>query len=110
MLLVLGLCGEPFHKLSMAQGSLECGARQIVLVLGHGELCFAPPIGCFFFVLGALFFEQMLIGNRDGHLRFHLKQLVLHVENDLFQHAFGILSLLYQVVQICAQQRAHPIQ
>ena len=35
--------------------------------------------------------QQMLIGDRDRHLRLHLQQLILHVQNHLFDHLFGLL-------------------
>ena len=76
----------------------------------HGQFRLAPPLGRFLLVLGALLGQQVLVGNRDGYLRLHLEQLVLHVENNLLQHPLRILGLLNQVVEIGAKQRAYSIQ
>ena len=37
--------------------------------------------------------EQVLIGDRDRHLRLDLQQLVLHVEDHLLDHLLGIFRL-----------------
>ena len=44
--------------------------------------------------------QQVLIGDGDGYLRLHLQELILHVENYLLDHLFGIFGLVDQVVEI----------
>lgn len=46
----------------------------------------------------------MLVGDRDRHLRFHLEQLVFHVEHKLFEQLFGIFGAVNQVVEVSAKQ------
>ena len=46
----------------------------------------------------------MFIGDSDRNLRLHLQKLVLHVENDLFDHLFRIFGLVDQVVEIGPDQ------
>ena len=102
MLLVLGLGGKSGHQLVVAQGAFQGGAGQVVVALLHRHFGLAPPLRGLLLVLGAFLSEQVLVGNGDGHLRLYLKQLVLHVQHDLFQHPLRILGLLHQVVQIGA--------
>jgi len=61
-------------------------------------------------MLGALLAQQVLVGNRDRHLRLDLEQLVLHVQHNLFQQPFRIFGLFNQVIQIGAKQCAYSLQ
>jgi hypothetical protein len=54
----------------------------------------------FVVVLQLLFFEQVLVGDGDRDLRFDLQKLVLHVEDYLLDHLFGLLGLVDQVVEV----------
>jgi hypothetical protein len=51
-------------------------------------------------MLGRLLFQKVLIGNRDGHLRLDLEQLVLHVDDKLLQHLFRVLRFINQIVEV----------
>jgi hypothetical protein len=42
----------------------------------------------------------MLVGDGDGDLRFDLQELIVHVEDDLLDHLFGLLSFIDQVVEV----------
>ena len=55
-------------------------------------------------VVGALAHQQMLVGDGDGHLRLHLDQLILHVEDDLLEHLLGLLGLVDQIVEVRANE------
>ena len=78
--------------------ALNGGARQVVLLFAYGHFRFATPVGNFVFVLFLLFFQQMLVRHRNGYLRFHLEQLVFHVQDDLLDHDLRMLSFVDQFV------------
>jgi hypothetical protein len=40
----------------------------------------------------------VLVGDGNRHLRLHLKELVLHVEDDLFDHLLGVFGLVDQII------------
>ena len=80
------------------EAAFNGGARQVVLFFAHGHLRFAAPIGNFFLVLFLLFLQQMLVGNGDGHLRLHLKQLVFHVQDHLLDHDLRVLRFVDQFI------------
>ena len=42
----------------------------------------------------------MLVCDGDGNLRFYLQELVVHVEDHLLDHLFGLLSFVDQVVEV----------
>ena len=85
----------------VAQRALQRGLGQLVVFLFfYRQLGLAQPLGGFFFVLFFLFFQQMLVGDSDRHLRLHLQKLVLHVDDDLLDHLFRVLGLFDQVVKI----------
>ena len=84
----------------IAERSLNGRSRQIVLLLIHRQFGLANPLGRFLLVLLLLLFEQVLVGDRDRHLRLHLQQLILHVENHLLDHLFGLLGLVDDIVEI----------
>ena len=58
---------------------------KIILLTADGEFGFAMPLlhGVLMFFL--LLLQKMLIGNSDCDLCFDLKQLVFHVEDELFR-------------------------
>ena len=41
---------------------------------------------------------------------FHLEQLVLHIQDDLFDHLLGLLGLIDQVIEVRPDQRSHTFQ
>ncbi len=108
-----GLVGHLVPKVrrqgSIAEGSLNRGSRQIVLLLVHRQFGLANPVGGFLLVLLLLLFEQMLVGDRDRHLGLHLQQLILHIENHLLDHLLGLLGLVDDVVEIGPHQRSHAL-
>ena len=67
----------------MAQTARKCSPGKIVLLTVDGEFGFTMPllhgVLMFFFLL----VQKMLVGDRDRDLGFDLKQLVLHVEDEL---------------------------
>ena len=68
--------------------------------LGNGQLRLALPLRGLGLMLLPLALQQVLVRNRDRHLRLHLHQLVLHIQNQLLQQPLRILGLLDQVIQI----------
>jgi hypothetical protein len=72
----------------------------MVLRFVDGQFGFAHPIFAGVFLLALFLFEDVLIRDRDGDLRFDLKVLILHVEDDLLDHFFGILGAVDHVVEI----------
>ncbi len=61
-------------------------------------------------MLFALFLEQMLVRQRNRHLRLHLHQLVLHIEDELLEKLFRIFGLVDQIVQIGSKQCAYSFE
>ena len=55
-------------------------------------------------VLLLLLLQHVLVGDGDRHLGLHLEQLVLHVEDHLLDHLFGVFGLVDQVVEIGPDQ------
>ena len=62
------------------------------------------PLPGALFVLLELALQDVLVGDGNGHLGLHLEQLVLHVQDDLFDHFFGVFGLIDKVVEIGANQ------
>src|ERR1035441_7032566 len=87
------LGGPP--RLNAAGPGLEDMTR---LAMGSYEIWrdIAPAL----FAFRELLVEHVLVGNRDRHLGLHLEQLVLHVQDDLLDHFFGVFGLIHQVVDI----------
>ena len=57
-----------------------------------------------------LFFQQqVLIGDRDRHLRLYLKQLILHVDDHLLQQFLRIFRLIQKIVDVCSYQRCYTL-
>ena len=98
--LVDDLLSEAFAQVAIALHPLQSGTRQIVLFLVDGQFCFTHPFRHFVFIFFSPFFQQMLVGDGDRHLRLDLQKLILHVEDDLLDHFFRMLSLVDQVVEI----------
>ena len=101
-LLIGNLLPEALPHLPVAHRTLDRDARQVVLLLVHGHLRLAHPLRGLLFVLLMFLLQHVLVGDGDGHLRFHLQQLVLHIEDDLLDHLFRIFGLVDQIVQVCA--------
>ena len=59
---------------------------------------------CRRFVLGGLLFQQVLIGDRNGDLSLYLQQLVLHIEDELFEHLLRVFRLVDQIVEVGAEK------
>ncbi len=49
----------------------------------------------------------MQIGNSHSHLRFHLHELVLHIEEKLLEQLLRIFGFLHQVVEIRSDECCH---
>jgi len=49
-------------------------------------------------------------GDRDGDLRLHLEELILHVEDDLLQQLLRVLRLVDEIVQVRAHERRDTFQ
>ncbi len=109
-LLIGDLLIEAVGQLLEAHRTLQRGARQLVVLLVDGQLRLAHPVGVLLGVVFLLLLQQMQIGERDRHLRLHLDELVLHVENHLLQHLLGILRAIDQIVQIGPYQRCYTIE
>ena len=103
--LIDNLLAKAFRRALAALVTLERRPRQVVLAAVDRQLGLAHPFGGFRLVLLLLLLQHVLVGNRDGHLRFHLQQLVLHVENHLLDHLRRVFGPVDQIVQIGAQQR-----
>jgi hypothetical protein len=87
----------------MADLLAQRGPREVVLLAGDGERRFALPVAGGLLVLSLLFFEQMLIGKRDGYLCLYLQELILHIEDELAQHLLRIFRPVDEVVEIGAE-------
>ena len=85
--------------------ALERRARKVVLFFVHGQLGFPHPLRGLVFLLLLLLFQHVLVGHRDGDLRLHLQQLILHVENHLLQHLLRILRAVDEIVEVRADER-----
>ena len=107
---MLDFFAEVVRKVLVTHSALDRGAGQIVLLLVHGKLGFAHPFSVFVFVLFLLFPQQVLVRGRDRDLCLHLKHLVLHIENHLFQHFLRIFRAIDQIVQVCANQCGNAFQ
>ena len=99
-LLIGHLLLEVLRGLLAAEGTLNSGACQIVLFLRDSELGLACPLCRLLQVFLLLFFKKMLVGDCNRHLRFHLEKLILHIEDDLFDHLLGIFRLIDQVIDV----------
>src|SRR5712691_4568133 len=108
--LIRKLLLETATELAVALDTLQRGARQIVLLLVDGEFGFAHPLRHFVLVFFSLFFQQVLVGDRDRHLRLDLQKLILHVEDYLLDHLFRFLGLVDQVVEVGPNQRRNSLQ
>ena len=83
--LVFELLCEAVGQVLMTQAARECGAGKIVLLTVDGEFRFTMPLlhGVLMFFL--LLVQKMLVGDGDRDLGFDLKQLVFHVDDELFR-------------------------
>jgi hypothetical protein len=45
-------------------------------------------------------FQHVLVRDGNGDLSLYLHQLILHIEDDLFDHFFRIFRLIDEVVQV----------
>ena len=88
----------------MRKTAVERCAGEIVLAFGDRQLGLAMPALGGFVVLLLLLFEQMLVGDGDGHLGFYLEQLIFHIEKKLTQRLLRILRFVDQVVYVRAEQ------
>src|SRR6266536_4074064 len=102
--LIADLLRETSGQLTIALHAMQRGAGQVVFFFADSELGLAHPFGGFLFVFFLLFFEKVLVGDGDRHLRLHLQELVLHVEDDLLDHLFRVFGLVNQVVDVRADQ------
>jgi hypothetical protein len=102
--LIFELLREVRAQVAITFDAEQSGAGQVVLLFVDGELGLAHPFLDFVVVFEFLFFEQMLVGDGDGDLRFDLQELVVHVEDDLLDHLFGLLSFVDQVVEVGPDQ------
>jgi hypothetical protein len=105
LLLVRDLLRVALGHLRETLVALERGPREVVLRLVDRELGLAHPFGRLVGLLRLLLLQQVMVGHRDRHLRLHLQQLVLHVEDHLLDHLLGILRAVDQVVEIRADER-----
>src|SRR5438034_4844179 len=95
---------------AVAERSLEGAARQVGLLLVHRQLRPPRPLRHPLLVLLALALEDVLVGDRDGDLRLHLEELILHVEDDLLQQLLRVLRLVDEIVQVRAHERRDTFQ
>ena len=109
-LLVGNLLREVLAEFAKAFHAQQRGAGQVVFFFVDGEFGLAHPLGHFVFVFFLLFFEQVLVGDRDRDLRLDLQKLVLHVEDDLLDHFFRLFGLVDQVVEIGPDQCRNALQ
>ena len=81
---------------------MECGACEVVLRFFYRALGLAHPFVSCIFIFFEFLLQHVLVGDRDGDLRFHLHVLILHVENHLLDHFFWILGAIDGVVDVGA--------
>ena len=93
-LLVGDLLREVAGQFAIAFHAMQRGSGEVVFFFSDGELGLARPFRGLFFVFFLLPFEQVLVGDGDRHLRLHLQKLILHVENDLFDHLFRVFCFV----------------
>ena len=105
--LVAGLLAEARGDLLKAKRAFQRGAGQVLLLLIEREFGLLHELLLFGEVLVALGGEQVVVGDGDGHLRFHLHELVLHVEDHLFEHLLGVFGPIDEVIEIGPQKRGH---
>ncbi len=98
--LVFELLCEVRAQVAITFDAEQSGAGQVVLLFIDGKLGFAHPFLGFVVIFEFPFFQQMLVGDGDGDLRFDLQELVVHVEDDLFDHLFRLLGFVDQVVEV----------
>src|SRR6185503_13828515 len=110
LLLVVDLRGIALGQSGEALDALERGAGQVVLLLVDRQLGLFHPFGGLVRLLRLLLLEQVVIGHRDRHLRFHLQQLVLHVEDHLLDHLLRVLRAVDQVVEVRADERCDAVK
>ena len=83
--------------------STAARARAVVLLV-HGQLGAAHPLLGALLAFLELALQDVLVGDGNGHLGLDLEQLVLHVQDDLLDHFFGVFGLIDKVVEIGANQ------
>jgi hypothetical protein len=77
-------------------------ARQIVFLFVHSEFRLSNPIFSGVLMLAEFLLQHVLVGDRDGDLRFHLQVLIFHIADHLLDHFFRIFRAIDHVVEICA--------
>src|ERR1700730_17463580 len=98
--LIFELLREVGAQIVIAFDAQQSGTGEVVVLFVDGELGLAHPLLDFVVVLEFLLFEQMLVCDSDGNLRFYLQELVVHVEDDLLDHFFGLFSFVDQIVEV----------
>ena len=96
------LLSEALGELAMVEGAFQGGACQDVVALIESEFGLAGPLGVLLLVFLLAFVEHVLICHGNGHLGFDLQELVLHVDDHLFDHLFGVFRLVHQIVEVGA--------
>ena len=99
-LLILDLLREVLGHGLVGHGAFQSRAGKGLVFLVHGHLGPLQPLLLGFLVFLELLLEDVLVGNGDGDLRFHLEQLVLHVQGDLLDHLFRVFGLVDEVVEV----------
>ena len=100
--LIVHLLLETLREALGGLEAIESGAGEIVLALVDGDFGFVHPVLAAVFLFAEFLFQHVLVGNGDGDLRFDLKILIFHVEDDLLDHFFRILGAVDHVVEIGA--------
>ena len=98
------LVAEILSEVAVADSALNCRASEIFLFFVESKLGFPHPFGVFFFIFLFLFAKQVLVGDCNCDLSFHLEHLILHIENHLLEHLLRIFRAVDQVIEICADQ------
>ena len=104
------LLRETGGHLLMAELLAQRGSREVILLARHGHGRFALPVAGGFLMLRLLLLEQVLVGQRNGHLRLHLQKLVLHIEDELAQHLLRVLGAIDQIVEVGAKQSCNSLK
>jgi hypothetical protein len=83
---------------------------QLFIAFCQRKLRLPHPVPLAIQILLLFLGEQMLIGNRYGHLRLYLHELILHIQEKLPEQLLRMFGLTYQVVYIRFQERSYTFE
>src|ERR1022692_2741790 len=108
--LILHLLPETGGGGFVTHAALHSGARQGVVLLVDGQSRAMHPLPLVLLPFLQFLLQDVLVGDRNRHLRFDLQQLILHIENHLLDHFFRVFRLIHKIVQIGPYQCCYPFQ